>query len=179
MTRRHTSSMNLIQRLVLITCILGVEFFAASDVRANPEYSEAYFYEFAPDSCNISLGDRLSGGCKEGAITVATSDSNSVNLHFFGDLGHWQLVISNGRSFSPVVDYVIIRSNSNKQNMDPLPDHYFSRENGDIIEGRCTPIPIIRKTSARCKIKLRDGKLIDTSFKTSNLKPMQNVQRRI
>ena len=174
-----TSWQSLRRRSSIFLLLFGGFLLTTRAADASPQVMEAYFYEFKPSSCQISLTGYSSGGCEEGAITVSTQDINSVNIHLFGKLGHWQLVLSSGNSLTPKVEYAIIRSATSLSDKKPIPDFLYSKENGDIVDGSCTPIPITSSTSGRCIVQLRNGNNIDIRFKTNSLKQMQDVQKRL
>lgn len=144
---------------------------------AGPEFVDAYFYEFKPERCSVKLDNYGSSSCDVGAITVAANDKSSVNIHLIGKLGQWQLMISDGRGFAPQVDAVIIRTVEHATSDYPVPDFFFQRGDKGIVEGSCSPIPITPQTSARCIVKLYDGRSLEISFKTNNLSPSRNVRQ--
>ncbi|WP_233130264.1 hypothetical protein [Synechococcus sp. 1G10] len=158
--------------LVSLTSAVGIK-----AVLANPQYVEAYFYQFVPSSCKMSHSGYGRGACEAGAISVGSEDRSSVNLHIIGKLGQWQFLISQGNSFMPQVDVVLIRSLTSVASKKPKPDFYYTRDGGGIKEGSCTPITITPRSSGRCVVTLEDGKTIDVSFETNTLKPVENVQK--
>jgi len=168
---------NPIRILVVHICLIKFFLINAPLALGKPKYVNAFFYQFVPNSCRVSLTGYGSSSCTYGAISVAAGSKDSVNLHLISGLGQWQLMISDGDSFSPKVEVILIRSTENVANQQPTPTFYFNSEDGGIIDGSCTPIPITRKTSGRCTVRLKGSKLIDVSFTTDTLEPMNNVQR--
>ena len=82
-------------------------------------------------------------------------------------------MLVDGTSFSPMATAVVIRSMKNIANQDLSLDAYFSYGNDQIAEGGCTPISISPRTSARCTVRLGDGRIVDAAFKTDSLKIVQ------
>jgi hypothetical protein len=147
-------------------------------VSAKPEFVDAYFYQFQPSSCRVSLAGYGSATCEYGVLSVAADNKNSVNIHLVGRLGHWQLMLSDGATFAPVVDVILIRSTANLQENKPSPAFYYTTDDRTILDGKCTPIIISSISSGRCVVKLADGKTLDVSFATQSLRPADNVQKR-
>jgi hypothetical protein len=163
----------------LCASLFGICITAGLSVAAKPKFVQAHFYEFIPTKCHVSLTGLGSAKCESGALSVAAQDRGSVNIHLMSKLGQWQFILSNGETFAPDISYVIIRSNANISNQSPAPDFYYSSQNGDILEGVCTPIPITQKTSGRCVARFKDGRRLDISFSTDALGRMLNVQQRL
>lgn len=166
-----------IRILVVNICILKLFLFQAPTSLSKPKYVNAYFYNFTPKSCRVSLSGFGSSSCTYGAISVAADSKDSINLHLISGLGQWQLMIADGDSFMPKVDVVLIRSTENIATKKPAPTFYFNSDDGGIIEGTCTPITITRSTSGRCTVRLKGSKILDVSFATDSLEPSNNVQR--
>jgi len=167
-----------IRVLVANICILKSLFFYAPTSHSKPRYTNAFFYEFAPKICRISLtGYGSTESCTNGVISVSKDDKESVNLHLISSLGQWQLAIKDADSIMPRVDVILIRSIANLATKKPAPTFYYNSDDGGIIEGNCTPIPITRHTSGRCTVRLKGAKLLDVSFTTDSLEPAKNVQR--
>ena len=165
-----------IRKLVVNICMLKLLLFYAPSSLSKPKYVNAYFYQFVPKSCRVSLTGYGSSSCTYGAISVAADSKDSLNLHLISNLGQWQLMIVDGDSFMPKVDVVLIRSTENIASQKPAPTFYYNSEDGGIIEGICTPITITRRTSGRCTVRLKGEKLLDVSFTTDSLEPSKNVQ---
>ena len=165
-----------IQKLVANICLLKLFLIHAPASFSKPKYVNAYFYNFIPKSCRISLTGYGSSSCTQGVISVAADSKDSVNLHLISGLGHWQLMISDGDSFMPKVDVVLIRSTKNIASQKPAPTFYYTSEDGGIMDGTCTPLPIMRSASGRCTVRLKGAKLLDVSFTTDSLEPSNNVQ---
>ncbi len=166
-----------IRMLVVNICVLKLFLFNAPSSFSKPKYVNAYFYDFTPKSCRVSLTGYGSSSCTHGVISVAADSKDSVNLHLISGLGQWQLVIADGDSFMPKVDVVLIRSSENIATKKPAPTFYYNSDDGGIIEGSCTPIPIARSTSGRCTVRLKGAKLLDVSFTTDSLEPSNTVQQ--
>jgi len=175
--RLNPGALRLLARFLGLGLICLAPAIAPGNAKADPEFVTAYFYEFKPERCSVSLDGYGASICDAGAITVAANDRNSVNIHLIGKLGQWQLMISNGREFVPQVDAVIIRTVEHATSDYPVPDFYFQRGADGIIQGNCSPIPLTPQTSARCIVKLFDGRSLEVSFKTNNLSPSRNVRR--
>ena len=163
--------------LVAPICLPGLLFFHASTSFGKPRYVNAYFYQFIPKSCRVSLAGYGSASCMHGVISVASDNKGSVNLHLISSLGQWQLLIVDGDSFMPKVDVVLIRSTEDIATQKPAPTFYYNSEDGGIIEGSCTPIPIARSTFGRCTARLKGAKHLDVSFATDSLEPVNDVQK--
>ena len=165
-------------RLSIIRASLwGVLLMEAPLALGKPRYVNAFFYQFTPTSCRVSLTGYGSSDCKYGAISVATGDRDSVNLHLMGKLGQWQLMLEEGGTLMPAVSAVLIRTNENVASNSPTPDFYYTFEDGGIMRGVCTAIPLTKKTSGRCVVNLQDGRTLDVSFATHSLKPVDDVQQ--
>ena len=174
-----SDALQLLARCLGLSLVCLSPAIAPGNADAGQEFVTAYFYEFIPERCSVSLEGYGTSSCDAGAVTVAADDRSSVNIHLFGKLGHWQLMISNGREFVPQVGAVIIRTVEHATSNYPVPDFYFQRGEKGIIEGNCSPISIMPQTSARCIVKLFDGRSLDVSFKTNNLSPSRNVRREL
>jgi hypothetical protein len=157
--------------------LLGFALSAAHPVSAKPEFVDAYFYQFKPTSCSVSLTGYGSANCELGVLSVAADNKNSVNIHLISRLGQWQLMLSDGATFAPSVDVVLIRSKANIKSKTPSPDFYYSASERTIVDGKCTPITITQESSGRCVVRLSDGKTLDVSFSTRSLRPADNVQK--
>ena len=140
-----------------------------------PRYVEARFFEFRPSKCRISFSGQPDSSCSQGVISVAANNASSVNISVFSEIGLWQLVVSDGDSALPSINAILIRLSKSLEQREPDPDFYY--DTASIAKGSCTPIFIGPRTSIRCKASMTDGKRLDVSFETDNLRPSQNVER--
>lgn len=144
---------------------------------AKPNYAKAYFYQFTPTSCRVSLTKYGASNCSKGMVSVKADDKDSVNIHLIGPLGQWQILLAEGSSFLPKVDAILIRSTKNVAAKIPAPDFYFNSINGGILSGECTPVILKPELSVRCIVRLSDARMLEVSFATDSLKPADNVQQ--
>jgi hypothetical protein len=144
---------------------------------AKISHVKAYFYQFTPASCSVSLTKYGASSCSTGMISVAADDKDSVNIHLISPLGQWQILLADGSSFLPKVNAILIRSIKNVAAKIPAPDFYYNSTNGDILSGECTQVILAPQLSVRCIARLRDTRVLDVSFKTDSLKPADNVKQ--
>ena len=144
---------------------------------AKPNYVKAYFYQFTPTSCRVSMTKYGASSCSAGMVSVAADNRDSVNIHLISPLGQWQILLAEGSSFLPKVDAILIRSTKNVAAKIPAPDFYFNSINGGILSGECTPVILKPELSVRCIVRLSDARMLEVSFATDSLKPADNVEQ--
>ncbi len=143
--------------------------------QAGTTFVNAHFYEFKPTACRMALDHYGESSCDRGAVSVAADNPDSVNLHMRGKLGQWQVVIKEATSATPRVDLVMIRSTANMASRQAKPDYFFTRKNGEIAQGTCSPLSLNKESRGRCTVRLKDGRSLEMSFSTDNLIPANNA----
>lgn len=143
----------------------------SSAARAGTQFVNAHFYAFKPTSCRVALDHYGASSCDAGAVSVAADNPDSVNLHMRGRLGQWQMLIKEATSATPRVDLVMIRSTASMARRQAKPDYFFTRKDGEIAQGTCSPIPLKKESRGRCIVRLKDGRALEMSFSTDNLSP--------
>ena len=139
--------------------------------KAGTKFVNAHFYAFKPTACRMALDHYGAGSCDAGAVSVAADNPDSLNLHLRGPLGQWQVLIKKSTSATPRVDLVMIRSTKSMARRQAKPDYFFTRKDGEIALGTCSPIPLKKESSGRCLVRLKDGRSLEMSFSTDNLSP--------
>lgn len=163
-------------KLVIFTSIFLNLLFAAK-AKSDVQNVKAYFYEFKPSTCLISLNSSTStSDCSHGIISVAKDDSSSVNISLISERSMWQLVLSEGDTSQPKIGVIAVYSIENLKGPNVKPQFLLDRDNGDIIRGTCSSIKIMKKTSGNCEVLLKGGNTIQIKFETNNLKLSDNVR---